>query len=124
MSTIAAQTNGNGLIELFCTDASGAVYHRWELTHYSGNYAPWTYFAALSSQPSTITATTEAAGAVVVAAVAVKVGFLAQYQIDRFMAFTNPALDPRGAGYNTEQARIAIGNGGIFGQGLFNGSQG
>jgi rod shape determining protein RodA len=28
-----------------------------------------------------------------------------------------------GAGYNTVQARIAIGNGGIFGQGLFNGSQ-
>jgi|tagenome__1003787_1003787.scaffolds.fasta_scaffold20985275_2 rod shape determining protein RodA len=64
-----------------------------------------------------------AGGAVVVAALAVKAGFLAQYQIDRFMAFTNPALDPRGAGYNTEQARIAIGNGGIFGQGLFNGSQ-
>jgi rod shape determining protein RodA len=64
-----------------------------------------------------------AAGAAVVAAIAVRVGFLAQYQIDRFMAFTNPALDPRGAGYNTEQARIAIGNGGIFGQGLFNGSQ-
>ena len=46
-----------------------------------------------------------------------------QYQIDRFMAFTNPDLDPRGAGYNVEQARIAIGNGGLFGQGLFDGSQ-
>ena len=54
---------------------------------------------------------------------AVRLGFLAEYQIDRFMAFTNPALDPRGAGYNTEQARIAIGNGGVFGQGLFHGSQ-
>ena len=50
-------------------------------------------------------------------------GLLEDYQIDRFMAFTNPALDPRGAGYNTEQARIAIGNGGVFGQGLFDGSQ-
>ena len=39
------------------------------------------------------------------------------------MAFTNPDLDPRGAGYNTTQARIAIGNGGLFGQGLFGGSQ-
>ena len=39
------------------------------------------------------------------------------------MAFTNPDLDPRGAGYNTEQARIAVGNGGLFGQGLFHGSQ-
>ncbi len=64
-----------------------------------------------------------AAGGVGVAALAVAGGVLKPYQIDRFMAFTNPALDPRGAGYNTEQARIAIGNGGIFGQGLFHGSQ-
>jgi rod shape determining protein RodA len=64
-----------------------------------------------------------AVGGVLVAAVAVVGGVLKAYQIDRFMAFTNPALDPRGAGYNTEQARIAIGNGGIFGQGLFHGSQ-
>ena len=64
-----------------------------------------------------------AVGGVVVATLAVMGGVLKEYQIDRFMAFTNPALDPRGAGYNTEQARIAIGNGGIFGQGLFHGSQ-
>jgi rod shape determining protein RodA len=57
------------------------------------------------------------------AAAVVQLGVLRQYQIDRFMAFTNPELDPRGAGYNTEQARIAIGNGGLFGQGLFDGSQ-
>ena len=48
---------------------------------------------------------------------------LKQYQVDRFLAFTNPDLDPRGAGYNVEQARIAVGNGGLFGQGLFDGSQ-
>jgi rod shape determining protein RodA len=48
---------------------------------------------------------------------------LKQYQIDRFLAFTNPDLDPRGAGYNVEQARIAVGNGGLFGHGLFDGSQ-
>jgi rod shape determining protein RodA len=57
------------------------------------------------------------------AAVAVAAGVLKDYQVDRFMAFTNPELDPRGAGYNTEQARIAVGNGGLFGQGLFDGSQ-
>ncbi|GAB3658005.1 rod shape-determining protein RodA [Nocardioides korecus] len=57
------------------------------------------------------------------ATVAISAGLLKQYQINRFMAFTNPALDPRGAGYNTTQARIAIGNGGLFGQGLFGGSQ-
>jgi len=63
------------------------------------------------------------AGGVAGAAVVVLSGLLKPYQIDRFMAFTNPALDPRGAGYNTAQARIAIGNGGFFGQGLFHGSQ-
>jgi rod shape determining protein RodA len=50
-------------------------------------------------------------------------GLLKDYQVDRFLAFTNPELDPRGAGYNVEQARIAVGNGGLFGQGLFDGSQ-
>jgi len=63
------------------------------------------------------------AGGVTAAAAAIASGFLKQYQIDRFLAFTNPDLDPRGAGYNVEQARIAVGNGGLFGQGLFDGSQ-
>ncbi len=62
-------------------------------------------------------------GGVTAAIAAVAAGFLKQYQVDRFLAFTNPELDPRGAGYNVEQARIAIGNGGLFGQGLFGGSQ-
>ena len=60
---------------------------------------------------------------VVGATVVVSLGILKAYQVNRFMAFTNPDLDPRGAGYNTTQARIAIGNGGLFGQGLFHGSQ-
>jgi rod shape determining protein RodA len=63
------------------------------------------------------------AGGVTAAIAAVAAGFLKQYQVDRFLAFTNPDLDPRGAGYNVEQARIAVGNGGLFGQGLFHGSQ-
>ena len=58
-----------------------------------------------------------------VAIFAVATGFLEQYQVDRFLAFTDPGRDPRGAGYNVEQARIAVGNGGLFGQGLFDGSQ-
>jgi len=62
-------------------------------------------------------------GGVTVATLAISMGLLKQYQINRFMAFTDPGLDPRGAGYNTTQARIAIGNGGLFGQGLFGGSQ-
>jgi rod shape determining protein RodA len=62
-------------------------------------------------------------GGVTAAVAAVASGYLKDYQVDRFLAFTNPDLDPRGAGYNVEQARIAIGNGGIVGQGLFDGSQ-
>lgn len=64
-----------------------------------------------------------AGGGAAVAVLAVASGFLAQYQVDRFLAFTDPGRDPRGAGYNVEQARIAVGNGGLFGQGLFDGSQ-
>ncbi|WP_244963122.1 rod shape-determining protein RodA [Nocardioides dongkuii] len=64
-----------------------------------------------------------AGGTVTAAVAAVSAGLLKEYQVDRFLAFTDPTLDPRGAGYNVEQARIAVGNGGIFGQGLFDGSQ-
>ncbi|GEK00878.1 rod shape-determining protein RodA [Streptomyces sp. NPDC003388] len=48
---------------------------------------------------------------------------LDEYQIARFAAFANPDLDPAGVGYNTNQARIAIGSGGLTGAGLFHGSQ-
>jgi rod shape determining protein RodA len=64
-----------------------------------------------------------AAGGVAAGVAAVAGGLLKDYQVDRFLAFTDPDLDPRGAGYNVEQARIAVGNGGLFGQGLFDGSQ-
>ncbi|MDT0322670.1 FtsW/RodA/SpoVE family cell cycle protein [Streptomyces millisiae] len=50
-------------------------------------------------------------------------GVLDEYQINRFAAFANPALDPAGVGYNTNQARIAIGGGGLFGSGLGQGTQ-
>jgi rod shape determining protein RodA len=52
-----------------------------------------------------------------------KLGILSKYQVDRFAAFANPKLDPSGVGYNTAQARIAIGSGGLTGKGLFHGSQ-
>ncbi|WP_282794767.1 rod shape-determining protein RodA [Streptomyces sp. CC224B] len=52
-----------------------------------------------------------------------QLGVLDDYQIARFAAFANPALDPAGVGYNTNQARIAIGSGGLTGTGLTNGSQ-
>ncbi|CNG11683.1 cell division-specific peptidoglycan biosynthesis regulator FtsW [Mycobacterium tuberculosis] len=50
-------------------------------------------------------------------------GLLKDYQIDRFIAFLHPEADPRGAGYNAQQARIAVGSGGVFGKGLFHGEQ-
>ncbi|MET9529553.1 MULTISPECIES: rod shape-determining protein RodA [unclassified Streptomyces] len=63
-------------------------------------------------------------GTGVVGAIGVwKAGLLDEYQIARFAAFANPALDPAGVGYNTNQARIAIGSGGLHGTGLFHGSQ-
>ncbi len=61
--------------------------------------------------------------AAVGAVLAIKAGVLSTYQINRFAAFANPSLDPRGVGYNTGQARIAIGQGSWFGQGLFRGTQ-
>ncbi len=64
-----------------------------------------------------------AGSGIAVAVLAVGGGMLKAYQVNRFLAFTDPGLDPRGAGYNTTQARIAIGNGGLFGQGIAHGSQ-
>ncbi|MDD2805510.1 MAG: FtsW/RodA/SpoVE family cell cycle protein [Elusimicrobiales bacterium] len=45
------------------------------------------------------------------------------YQQKRLEVFLSPETDPRGAGYNLLQARIAIGSGGIFGRGIFSGTQ-
>ncbi|TDO47350.1 rod shape determining protein RodA [Kribbella sp. VKM Ac-2527] len=61
--------------------------------------------------------------ATVVATLAIQFNVLKDYQLARFKAFADPSQDPQGIGYNINQARIAIGNGGVFGQGLFHGSQ-
>ncbi|MCU0299508.1 MAG: FtsW/RodA/SpoVE family cell cycle protein, partial [Candidatus Nanopelagicales bacterium] len=49
-------------------------------------------------------------------------GVLDAYQIARFTAFLDPAADPQGVGYNVQQALIAIGTGGVGGQGLLAGT--
>ena len=49
--------------------------------------------------------------------------FLHPYQRDRIMTFLNPALDPKGAGYNALQAMIAVGSGQFIGRGLGRGTQ-
>jgi len=46
---------------------------------------------------------------------------LRPYQVQRLTAFANPSADPRGTGYSAAQAKIAIGSGRMFGQGLFHG---
>lgn len=52
------------------------------------------------------------------------IGFLfllikvAPYRMARFTVFLNPELDPQGIGYQINQALLAVGSGGIFGQGL------
>ena len=48
---------------------------------------------------------------------------LKEYQKNRLILFINPSLDPLGAGYNVIQSKVAIGSGGLFGQGLFSGIQ-
>lgn len=40
------------------------------------------------------------------------------YRMNRFLVFLHPELDPRGIGYQINQALLAIGSGGIFGVGL------
>ncbi len=66
-------------------------------------------------------------GLLLVGAVGVGVGLttnvLDTYQKDRLTAFADPSADPRGIGYQTRQVRIAIGSGGVDGQGLFHGAQ-
>ncbi len=63
-----------------------------------------------------------AAGAVVVT-LAVMAGVLAEYQVQRLLAFLDPTADVTGFGLNTVQSRIAVGSGGLTGQGLFEGTQ-
>ncbi|MBO6586962.1 MAG: rod shape-determining protein RodA [Gracilimonas sp.] len=48
---------------------------------------------------------------------------LQPHQIARIAAFTNPAYDPTGAGWNVIQAKTAIGSGGLTGKGFLEGTQ-
>lgn len=48
---------------------------------------------------------------------------LKPYQKDRITSFMNPDESPRGTGYQVLQSKIAVGSGGIWGQGFVQGSQ-
>ena len=45
------------------------------------------------------------------------------YQRDRIRAFIDPTTDPQGAGFNVIQAETSVGSGGLWGQGLTQGTQ-
>jgi rod shape determining protein RodA len=62
-----------------------------------------------------------AAAVAVLIAAAGGLNLLKSYQLTRFTSFLHPADDLAGAGYNAAQAKIAVGSGGMFGQGLFHG---
>jgi rod shape determining protein RodA len=48
---------------------------------------------------------------------------LKEYQIKRLIVFLDPNTDPRGAGWNIIQSKIAIGSGNLWGQGFLHGTQ-
>ncbi|MGI9081266.1 MAG: rod shape-determining protein RodA [Thermoleophilaceae bacterium] len=71
----------------------------------------WTHFAALAGLGAT------AVVVVLVAAPAVGVEVLKDYQKDRLTAFVNPAENPAAEGYQQTQSLVAIGAGGKTGRG-------
>jgi rod shape determining protein RodA len=62
-------------------------------------------------------------GTVVAALLAIQLGLLKAYQVQRLTAFMDPGSSVTDSSYNANQARIAIGGGGWFGYGLFQGPQ-
>jgi len=60
---------------------------------------------------------------VVLAVGSVKLGVLKPYQVDRLTAFVDQGGDSKESTYNLEQSKAAIANGGLTGQGLFQGTQ-
>ncbi len=64
-------------------------------------------------------------GGIAAAVAAVPIGwqFLEGYQRARVLTFLDPGRDPLGAGYHVLQSEIAIGAGGVFGQGFMQGTQ-
>jgi rod shape determining protein RodA len=59
-------------------------------------------------------------GALGVVAV-LRLHLLKAYQVGRLTSFLHPSANPTGNGWQAFQAKIAIGSGGMFGQGLFHG---
>jgi rod shape determining protein RodA len=64
---------------------------------------------------------TLALAAIVLLFGAFQMGIIKDYQLERLIAFGDSNTDLRGANYNRNQAEIAIGSGGLVGQGYLNG---
>ena len=62
-------------------------------------------------------------GLLAVFALPVSWNFLEDYQKARLISFQYPDRDPRGTGYQTIQSKIAVGAGGMWGQGVAKGTQ-
>ena len=62
-------------------------------------------------------------GLVGLASVPVVWSMLHTYQKKRIMTFLSPENDPLGAGYHILQSKIALGSGGVFGNGFLQGTQ-
>ena len=62
-------------------------------------------------------------GAVVVVVLAINLGLVKHYQIQRLTSFISPGSASTTVKYQVDQAKFAIAHGGIFGQGLFKGAQ-
>ncbi len=60
---------------------------------------------------------------VVMAWLMIRLGVLKEYQVKRLTSFIDASASARDAAYNVYQSKIAIGAGGVTGQGLFQGTQ-
>ncbi len=81
----------------------------WILYRSAAKPRKWVFFLVLTS--------------VIAAATPAAWGLLRPYQQARLTTFLNPEADPYGAGWNVIQSSVAIGSGGIIGQGFLKGSQ-
>ncbi|MBI4655159.1 MAG: rod shape-determining protein RodA [Elusimicrobia bacterium] len=97
---------------IFVAAVSGTAYFLWVLSRKLYAKISGVYFAG--------------------AALVIILGFLSgimvksqmkEYQQKRLEVFLSPDADPKGAGYNLIQAKVAMGSGGFFGKGIFSGTQ-
>ncbi len=69
----------------------------------------WQYWAAIA--------------VLILLVVPISYSVLKPYQRERLVSFLDPDSDPRGSGYQVRQSKIAVGAGGMWGQGVTKGTQ-